>query len=188
MAPPDGTDLTTVRVSTLEQLVRAPPVSVSISMVSAHILKRSREPSLDTTQEPERKRQRVDVVQRPNPPVKGHRPLFPVVIRLANKKRIKITALYDTGAESFCLSSHFCSKYMVPQVQRDRPQRIMTYSGHTGPGGEAYSEPIRFELFGGLFEQPCEVLPLEIGYDMIIPYWWTEQVGLKFNALPDGLG
>src|SRR3954451_6374469 len=109
MAPPDGTNLTTVRVSaTLAQLVRAPPASVSISMVSAHALKRSREPSPDPTEEPERKRQRVDA----RPPYKGCRPLFPVVIRLANKRRLKITALYDTGAESFCLSSRFCSKFL----------------------------------------------------------------------------
>jgi hypothetical protein len=101
---------------------------------------------------------------------------------------MKTTALYDTGAESFCLSSRFCSRFMVPQVKRDQPQRMTTYSGHTGPGGEAYSEPIWFELFDGLFKQPCEILPLDVGYDMIIPYWWKEQVGLKFNALLDGSG
>ena len=178
-APPEGTESTMVSVShQLEQQVIVSPVSVSITKVSTR--KRIRESS------PEESGKKRRCTRFPEPFV-GTRPVVPITVKV-DKSFVKTKALLDTGAQTFCLSSRFANAYSIEKVTCVNPRRMQSYSGDKAPGGEHYSEPIWFRLFGAAFQQPCEILMMESGFDMIIPSWWIQEVGLKLNVLPDGSG
>src|SRR5947209_7689364 len=63
------------------------------------------------------------------PPRIGKRPIFPVFVQKPSGEFVRIKALMDSGATTFCFSERFCSCYMIPKVQRDLPLRVADVTG-----------------------------------------------------------
>ena len=163
------------------------PTGVSISGISAE------EPSAGTSFGVKKKRENEEPsagtsskkfcqsMSSVAPPRIGKRPIFPVFVQKPSGGFVRIKALLDSGATTFCFSERFCSRYMIPKVQRDFPLRVADVAGRPVASGEAFTHLMKFQVSHCLFQQTFEIIPMEPGYDMIIPDWWREETGLSYR-------
>ena len=114
-------------------------------------------------------------------PKVGKRRFLATYVWVFDKKYVFAKALYDPGSTSFCLSKRFVSRFQVPWVKRDAPLPVNGFTGRIVEGaGSAHTHVLTWKLADRVFEESFEVLPeMENEYDMIIPYWWCEEVGLQ---------
>ena len=86
----------------------------------------------------------------------------------------------DSGATTFCLSNHFVNRFLIPRVQREVPIWVMDVAGQSVASGQAFTHGLFFQLSCYVFKQTFEIIPMEPGYDMIIPDWWREETSLMY--------
>ena len=116
------------------------------------------------------------------PPAIGRRPIFQVSVKKpCEKDFVKVRALMDSGATTFCLSDRFVRRFSIPKVQRDQPTQVTDVAGRLLPGGQAFTQPLLFQISQCVFKQPFEIIPMESGYDFIIPDWWRDETGLVYQ-------
>ncbi|PYK08296.1 MAG: hypothetical protein DME65_14260, partial [Verrucomicrobia bacterium] len=122
------------------------------------------------------------VISTVTPPRVGECPIFQVLIKKPyTKDLVKVKALMDSGATTFCLSDRFVNRFMIPRVQRDCPIQVTDVAGRPVASGEAFTHPLLFKVSRWVFKQPFEIIPMEPAYDMIIPDWWREETGLVYR-------
>jgi hypothetical protein len=84
-----------------------------------------------------------------------------------------ITALFDTRANVFILSQEQAQIHIIFILEREKPIMLLGFSGQEETFFGKYFVPLLNIRIGEHVSQvSCEIGPLEIGVDLIIPGRW----------------
>ena len=85
----------------------------------------------------------------------------------------QIRALFDTGANVFILSQERAQIHNIFVMEREKPISLLGFSGQEETSFGKYFAPlINLRIEDHISQISCEIGPLEIGVDLIIPGGW----------------
>jgi hypothetical protein len=81
--------------------------------------------------------------------------------------------LFDTGANVLILSQERAQIHNIFVIEREKPISLVGFSGQEDTSFGKYFAPlIQLRIEDHIFQISCEIGPLEIGVDLIIPRGW----------------
>jgi hypothetical protein len=81
--------------------------------------------------------------------------------------------IFDTGAAIPIISSKFMVEHNLPMITRDTLLRIDGVDSYPlSRAGEAFTHSLLLQYKQHYMREIFEIMPLESGTDIILPYWW----------------